>query len=231
MRRFGLRRFSIYLLFFLLAYPVTSALGATPTPGSDADFKRWIVRVRGIYVNPQESSSSIRPDLLTSKLGVSDDTVPEVDITYMLTKHLGLELIAAYTENDLVGNGGISGLGVVGRTKLLPPTLTLQCHPFPDSKIRPYVGVGVNYTLFFDERSTPSLEGTLGKTSINLDPSWGIAFQGGVDIELGKGWFLNFDLKYIDIDTDGTLKSGATKRRVDVDIDPLIIGVGIGFRF
>lgn len=220
-----------FWLLLVLVFPVSSALAATPGQGTDMDFKRWIIRVRGIYVNPQESSTPIRPDLTTSTLGLSDDTVPEVDITYMFTKYLGLELILAYSEHELVGNGGISGLGVVGRAKLLPPTLTLQFHPFPDSKIRPYFGVGVNYTLFFDETSTPSLEGTLGKTSIELDPSFGIAFQGGVDIDLGKGWFLNFDVKWIDIDSDATLTSGATKRKTKVRLDPFIFGMGIGFRF
>lgn len=85
--------------------------------------------------------------------------------------------------------------------------------------------------IFYDEDSTASLENTLGSTTVEIDDSVGIAFQAGVDIQITDKWFLNFDLKWIDIKAETTLRSNGTNRTVDVDLDPFLFGVGIGFKF
>ncbi len=113
----------------------------------------------------------------------------------------------------------------------LPPTLTLQYHFIPSGKFRPYVGFGVNWTVFYSEDASSALTTAIGPTSVSLDDSFGWAAQAGADIDLSKRFFLNIDVKYIDIDTTATLRTGALVNTVDVDIDPLVVGVGIGFRF
>ncbi len=113
----------------------------------------------------------------------------------------------------------------------LPPTLTLQYHFAPDAKVRPYVGAGVNYTIFYDEDASGALEGAIGSTKVSADDSFGYAVQAGVDIDLGERFFLNLDAKYIDIDTTAKLRTGALVNRVNVSLDPVFAGIGIGMRF
>ncbi len=216
------RTFSL-MLGVVLATAVTSAVAA--------ETGNWIVRGRAIHVTPNDRSSEVTT-LAGSGVGVGDDTTAELDITYMLRPNWGLELILGTTHHDLTGTGTIANLNKIGDTALLPPTLTLQYHFAPQAKVRPYAGIGVNYSKFYDEKSTNSLDtGLGGPTSINLDDSWGLAAQAGVDVGLKNDWFVNFDLKYINIETKGTLVTGATTRTVDVDINPWIFGIGIGKRF
>ncbi|MHA6721005.1 OmpW/AlkL family protein [Sphingomonas sp. RS6] len=191
----------------------------------------WLVRLRGIVVAPNESSGGIQPGIPTGKVGVGDAVMPEVDFTYMATDHIGAELIVSSTRHDITGREAISGLGTVGHTWVLPPTLTLQYHFMPKAAVRPYVGAGVNYTTFYSSKTSDSLNTALGKTELSLKDSFGYALQAGVDIDINKKFFLNLDVKYIDMDTTARLTTGNTVNRTSVHIDPLVFGFGIGTRF
>lgn len=176
----------------------------------------WLVRVRGIHVNPSDSSSEVDVPALGgnvpgSSVGVNSSTVPELDITYMLSPNWGLELILGTSQHDVNPQGStligaLEGLAPgQGSSEIidawaLPPTLTLQYHLMPESSFRPYVGLGLNYTIYYSEDVTGSLA-TPGAT-VNLRPSFGWAAQIGADYDLGdSGWFANIDVKYIDMDT------------------------------
>lgn len=195
----------------------------------------WLVRLRGIVVAPTEESSAVTT-LPGSEVGVENAVVPELDFTYFLTDNIAAELILATSPHDIVGEGTIEGLGEIAEVMVLPPTLTLQYHLMPNhAAFRPYVGVGVNYSIFYSQDATASLENTLGTTDVDLDDSVGVAFQIGADFPISDRWFLNADVKYIQIDTDATLTSFdegvTTVRTVEVDLDPIVAGVGVGFRF
>jgi outer membrane protein len=190
-----------------------------------------LVRLRGIGVVPTSDSGGISPDLLTAGLEAQPAVVPELDLTYMITDRIGVELIAAVSPHDLEATGSLSALGDVATAMLLPPTLTLQYHFLPNGQIHPYIGAGINYTVMFAENAERSLENTLGPTDVSADNSVGFAAQIGVDVDINSGWFVNLDVKYIDISTDIKLKSIGTTRTVDVDINPVIVGLGIGYRF
>lgn len=101
----------------------------------------------------------------------------------------------------------------------------------PKSHVRPYVGAGVNYTIFHSSDASDSLESALGPTRVKLDDSFGYALQAGVDVDVTKRIFLNADVKFIDIDTTARLRSGGVENRVDVSLDPFVFGLGLGFRF
>lgn len=189
-----------------------------------------LVRARAIVVAPNESSGAVS-GIAGSKLGVSDSVMPEVDFTYMATNHIGAELILATTKHNVSGRGTISALGDVADTWVLPPTLTVQYHFAPDGNIRPYLGAGINYSIFYSSKALSSLNGALGPTKVKLDDSVGYALQAGVDIPVSKKVFVNFDIKYIDMKTTARLTSGATLRTARVKIDPIVAGMGIGFRF
>lgn len=205
-------------------------LVSAPAHAAEGDI---LLRVRGILVAPNEDSSGINPAFPTEKVSVSNRVMPEVDVSYFLTNSIALELIAATTKHNVAGTSGTTGsIGKLASAWALPPTLTLQYHFAPDSALRPYVGAGVNYTLFYSEDATSALEGAVGPTKVSLSDSFGWAVQAGVDVDLTKKMFVNFDVKYIDMDTTARLTTTAAgTQTVHVDINPLIFGVGLGFRF
>ena len=166
----------------------------------------------------------------SSGVDVTSDTVPELDITYMWTPHWGTELILGTTQHTVDGNGSLAALGGIIDTDVLPPTLTLQYHFSPNSNIRPYAGVGVNYTNFYNEKVTGGLD--TANARVKIDASWGLAAQAGVDVDINKDWFVNFDVKYIDIDTTAHFTNTTVgSAAVDVDLQPWVFGIGIGTTF
>lgn len=198
----------------------TAAIIASSIPAMAADtsnnFKAGdiVVRARALGVMPDESSSMNIAD--TVKL--SNSYVPEFDASYFFTPNIAAELIAAVTPHSVSTKGGVDA----GNVWLLPPTLTLQYHFTQFNDVKPYIGAGVNYTHFF--AANP---GAL--TDAKYDDSFGGALQAGADFPLGGNWYANVDVKKVYINT--TAKFSGSTVRADVDIDPWIIGAGVGYRF
>lgn len=209
---------------------IAGAATATPAQAKQGDV---LVRLRAIMVAPNEKSGSVLPAFPGEKVKVDNSIMPEVDVTYMATDHIGFELIAATTKHSASGRTGTTGgIGKLASTWVLPPTLTVQYHPVVDGPIRPYVGAGVNYTLFYSENASNALEAAVGATKVHMSDSFGWAGQAGVDIDLNAKLFLNLDVKYIDIDTKTRLTTTAAGvQRVKLGLDPLVFGVGVGMRF
>lgn len=208
-----------------------AALFASLAGSAAADQGDWLVRLRGIVVAPTENSSNVLPGFPGGEVGVENAFVPELDFTYFFTRNFAAELILATSPHDLAGEGTLSALGEIADVMVLPPTLTLQYHFNPGGRLRPYAGIGVNWSIFYSEDASAALVGALGPTSVTVDDSVGVAYQVGFDLALSERWFLNADVKYIQIDTTATLNSGGTINAVDVDLDPIVAGVGVGLRF
>ena len=212
----------------------TTLMATTPLVSNAYDIGDWLVRGRIIHVSPNDDSDALT-GLPGTAVSVGSDTTLEVDFTYMVTKNIGVELILASSEHDVSGEKGLVALGLGSKVldaRTLPPVLTVQYHFLPNGTFQPYAGVGLNYTLFFNEEATNSAEGVLGITDVELDDSFGFAAQIGADIDFGKSWFANIDVKYVDMNTEATLKTaGLGTLKVDVDIDPWIVGIGIGKKF
>lgn len=191
-------------------------LFSTTTYAQSDDYSKWQVRARGIYVAP-----SVGDNLNGANVGISNAIVPELDFTYFFTKNIAAELILATTKHDVdvEAEGNKVDLGHVW---LLPPTLTMQYH-FYAGKLKPYLGAGVNYTFFYgiDEGDVVGMD---------YDNSFGFALQGGIDYNLNEKWFLNFDIKKLFLSTDVEVNTGEGVLPVEVDIDPLIIGFGVGYK-
>jgi outer membrane protein len=192
-----------------------------------------LVRLRAIMVAPNESSGSILPAFPGEHVAVNNSVMPEVDLTWMATNHLGFELIAATTKHTASGITGTTGaIGPLATSWVLPPTLTAQYHPVTHGPVRPYVGAGVNYTIFYSERASNALQAAVGPTRVHMSDSVGWAVQAGVDVDISDRWFLNLDAKYIDMDTTARLTTAqAGTQTVRMHIDPLVVGIGIGTRF
>lgn len=214
-------------LHYLTAAALAAVVAATPAQAEQGD---WLLRGRAIMVAPNDSSSGIKPSFPNEEVSVSTSFAPEVDISYFVTDNIALELIAATTKHDINGKGALKPIGELADTWVLPPTLTVQYHFAPKAKVRPYVGVGLNYTLFYSEDASSDLNAAIGDTDVDLDSSFGYALQAGVDFDLNEKIFLNFDVKYIDMDTDAKLTTGALENRVKVSIDPIVVGVGVGIK-
>ncbi|WP_417494184.1 OmpW/AlkL family protein [Maricaulis sp.] len=204
----------------MLCATILGTLAVTAAP-AQAESGDWLVRLRAIDVMPNESATI---STIGGDVDISDQIVPELDITYFVQDNWAVELILGVTPHDVQAVGTAAGDVDLGDVTLLPPTLTLQYHFNPDGQMRPYLGAGVNYTHFFNE----DLPGGSALTTISYDDSFGLAAQAGIDFALQDDWFFNVDVKYIDIDTD-VLIDGAIA--ADVDIDPVILGIGFGRRF
>lgn len=200
-----------------LAAPVKSSKEAEAPAKvqSSNDYSgNWMVRARAINVAPHESSSVS----IGGTVSVNNNVVPEVDLTYFFTPNIAVEAIAATTKHNVRTSGGVDA----GSAWLLPPTVTLQYHYTGLSWAKPYVGAGLNYTYFYNEKG-----GALNH--VEYDNSFGAALQAGVDVPVGNGWYVNADVKKLYISTTATFSpSGVT---ADVDIDPWIVGLGVGYRF
>jgi outer membrane protein len=218
----------------------------------------WILRAGLGYVSPDTSSDNLvfqGIELDGYTIDVGNNTRPVINLSWMATRHVGLEVLAAWPfEHSIKGDDAITGLGKLGETKHLPPVVSLQYHFRPNQTFRPYAGLGLNYTYFFDESTTDALhQGIIGtsnaalgtdysggSTRMNIKNSLGIALQLGADIQLTEALFLNFDLRWIDIEADARLRtttvdgSGSTvnlNSRVKADIDPWVFSTTVGFRF
>lgn len=190
-----------------------------------------LVRLRGILVEPTGQSSGVNPTFPTGKAKVGDAVVPEVDFTYMVSDHIGAELILATTKHTAKGRDALNGVDPLATTWVLPPVLTAQYHFAPDAKIRPYVGAGINYTIFYNAKAGSALVSAVGPTSVKIKDSVGYALQAGVDVDITKKFFLNLDVKYVSMEPKAVLNTGGLVNTTRLHIDPVIVGVGIGTRF
>ena len=194
----------------LLAVAVLCALTSGAAFAQQAE-SPWLVRVRAVHLD------SANKDSTGLGLSVNNKTIPEVDISYFFNKNVAAELILTVPQKHDLSSSVLGGR--IGSLKHLPPSLLLQYHVDAPG-FKPYVGVGVNYTRF----SNVNLP-----AGVDIDRnSWGGALQVGVDIPLSKNLYLNFDVKKVYIKTDvfaGGAKAGTFK------VDPVLVGVGLGWRF
>ena len=179
----------------------------------------WMFRLRSIYVMPDEQAHLTVP----GNVDIGDAVVPELDISYFFTENIAAELILGTTNHDVDGHsGGLTGLNL-GDVWLLPPTLTAQYHFNLTDSIKPYVGAGVNYTIFYGEDAGQFAD-------IHYKNSFGWALQAGVDIATGDNWGINLDVKKLFLDTKVKVNNGAVTSG-KVEIDPWIFGAGVYYRY
>ncbi|MFM2582095.1 outer membrane protein OmpW [Vibrio campbellii] len=191
---------------------------------SEGDF---ILRVGAASVVPNDSSDKILGSQY--ELEVNSDTQLGLTFGYMFTDNISLEVLAATPfshdiSTDLVGKD-------IGSTKHLPPTVMVQYY-FGDSqsKFRPYVGAGLNYTIFFDEGFNSTGKGA-GLSDLKLDDSFGLAANVGVDYMINDKWFLNASAWYANIETEATYKAAGVKQKTDVEINPWVFMISGGYKF
>jgi outer membrane protein len=181
-----------------------------------------MIRVRAIGVIPLDSSSSISVN--GGHVNATAQAAPEADFSYFFTDNIAVELIAATTRHSVSADGTAIGHVDVGSVWALPPTLTLQYHFFPHERFSPYIGAGVNATFFYGARAAGA-----PVTQVTFSDNAGAAIQAGIDYNIGGHWFANVDVKQIFLNTTASIDGGAIKAKTA--LNPLVVGMGIGYRF
>lgn len=198
------------------------------------DYAKWQIRVRGVGVVPIESATV---PTINGGVTVSDTFIPELDFTYFFTKNLAAELILGTSKHNIgTQNSNLTAIGGaenaivdLGHVWLLPPTLTLQYHFHPSPVWKPYVGVGANYTIFYNVDKGPVVK------DITYKNKFALAAQLGVDINVSKSFFFNFDIKQLFLsttaDVDATNLAPGLNLPTKVTLNPFLLGFGVGVKF
>lgn len=176
----------------------------------------WIVRGGVHHIEP----SSDNGQAAGMDLDIGSNTRPSVSLTWMASDRVGVEVLGAVPFRHKID---LEGVGNVGSTRHLPPTVSVQYHFLPGAMIQPYASVGLNYTRFFHTRTTRALSGS----KLKLEDSWGLAGQVGVDIPLSERWLVGADVRHMDIDSDVKLDGAKVGK---ANIDPWAYGLYVGYR-
>jgi outer membrane protein len=169
------------------------------------------------WINPTDDYSTTTAGGLRAK----DNARPSLTFEYFIADRVGIEVLAAWPfEHDIE----LAGTGTVGKTKHLPPTVSLQYHFVNNSNFTPFVGLGINYTHFWDSKGT----GVLAGTAISLDDSWGVAAHAGFDYALSDTTALRADVRWINIETKAKVGGAPVGT---VDINPWVFGASYVFKF
>lgn len=190
---------------------LTAPSGLTAQSGDHSEHP-WTIRTRALLVGANAESDPVGLDVYSA-------FAMEADISRRFGRHFAAELIVASSSHEVTAMSGDVEVPL-GSVELLPPTLLAQYHFLPDAKVHPYIGAGVNLTIFYEK------SGELD--SLDLATKVAPAAQAGVDVDLSDRMLLNFDVKWIWLKT--TLENQGT-RLAELTIDPFILGVGVGFRF
>jgi outer membrane protein len=195
-----------------LALAAIAAVAASPIASAQAAGD-LMVRARAVNIDPANKDT-----IAITDISVNSKVIPEVDFTYFVTPNLAAELILTYPQKHNVSSTAHGGQ--IGTLKHLPPTLTLQYHMTDFGAFKPYVGVGLNYTRFSSVNLPAGF--TIDKNS------FGLAFQVGADYMIDKNWSVNLDVKKVQIRTDLSLNGAGLGK---IKVDPLLVGVGVGYKF
>ncbi len=205
-----MKRFAIFVAAVVVALMIAS-------PAMAHEEGSWILRAGVGTVAPESNNLTLGPG---ATIEVDDGTSLTLTGTYMFRNNWAFDILAAWPFSHDIELGGVK----VAETDHLPPTFSLQYHVIPDGKFQPYFGLGLNYTTFF----STDTKGPLAASRLSLDDSFGLAAQMGADIVLENDWVINFDFRYISIETDATL-DGANIGTVD--INPWVYAIAVGRRF
>lgn len=213
----------------ILASAILAAAVATPAAYAH-EAGDIIVRAGAIHLTTHESSSRVKlgGEKIQAKAKINNDTQLGLNFAYMVTDNFAVELLAASPfELTAKGKGGLAG-EKLGKFKALPPTLSAVYYPMNKaSAFQPYVGLGVNRTLFFDEKANKSQD----FNALRVKDTWGWAAQVGADYMLTDKLMINGQVRYIDMSTKARVYAGDTKATVKLDVKPVVYMVGLGYKF
>ncbi len=169
-------------------------------------------------VNPKSDNGALAGG--TVPVSIGDNTRPQITVEYFIRDNIGVELLGALPFKHSIKSNGTE----IGTVKHLPPVVSLQYHFDATPQLKPFVGVGVNFTGFYDDEAKGSLAGN----DLRVKNSWGLAAHLGTDYWINDRSALRADLRWIDIDADVTLNGADIGQ---VEIDPVVAGVSYVMKF
>ena len=201
-----------------------AALALATSPALAQSAGSWTFGIGAHQVAPKSDNGTLTATPLGDlRMEVGNNARPTITAEYFIRDNLGLEVLAALPfQHDIA----VAGVGKVGSTKHMPPTVSLQYH-FGEGKVRPFVGVGVNFTAFFSTKT----EGAIAGTDLDLSNSWGLAGHLGIDFQVSEKGAIRVDYRKIDIDTKVKLNGANLGTSNTVNIDPSVYGVAYVFQF
>ncbi len=206
----------------VLVLAVTALLPAVVSAHQAGDF---FMRAGAVTVRPTGGSDNV---LGLGEFDVSNNTQLGLTFTYMATDNIGVELLGATPFRHKVG---LASTGTLATVHQLPPTLMAQWYFMGNtSKLQPYAGIGVNYTMFYDSDFNQTGRDA-GLSNLSVKNSWGIAGQVGLDYQLTPEWMLNASVWYMDINTKVSFNAGDQRQSIDTHINPFAFFLGAGYRF
>jgi outer membrane protein len=224
----------------VLAADIPAAMPVKAPPV--AAWNPWMIRLRALVVDPRDATTF--DQLPGGNAHWSTSVVPELDITYFFTPNIAAELILGVTPHRATGKGIVTGGAApglnmdglpIGKTWLLPPTLTLQYHFTNFGAFKPYIGAGVNYTVFFSEKAanTPGGSPSVRITSLDVHNAFAPALQAGFDYMIDRHWGINVDVKklFLRPNFDASVNNGAIPLTGKAKLDPWLIGAGLTYKF
>jgi outer membrane protein len=183
------------------------------SPFAFSDDSPWLVRAGISKVVPTSDPGHIQP----GRIDIGNDVGPTFNLAYFFAPNWAVDVLGGLPfKHDIKLNGG-----KVGNTKQLPPIVTLQYHFAPDARVRPFVGVGLNYTYFYDEHLSDG-------NKLELSDSWGIAYQVGLDVALDSQWSIGGDVRYAKIDSSVKINGDKVG---SIDVDPFVYSLNLAYRF
>ena len=193
---------------------------ATETSGLTAG--TFLLRGRAVGIFPVHGNSTIT--VIGGHIDASDSATPEIDVSYFVTDHIAIEGEAGVTHNSLTARDTALGTVNVGKVWGAPVIALLQYHLLPRRRWNPYVGVGVGFLGYFDSQPAGGLVQQLSVRS-----EVGAVFQGGIDVQIDDRWYGNLDIKKLLVKSYASVDDGAITS--SGHLNPLIVGLGIGYRF
>jgi len=206
----------------LFAALALSTLGAAVTFSSArADDESWEVRLRGVYLAAAQQSDAITGLLPANAITINDKWLPDLDFEYYFLPHWSAELVLTYPQTQDVYVEGTK----IGTFKHLPPVLTAKYDFLPGQNFQPYVGAGVNITIISDVNLNVPGVSALKLNSTSVGP----ALQAGFDYKIKDRWYMNVDVKWVLLGSNVYLPGQV--RISSVELNPFLIGIGVGYRF
>jgi len=232
----------IKLMHKIIAVAATAAAAAAfshPALASE-NTGSWQVKVLGTAVLPDGELDKVKfavPSVAAAlpadvKTGADDNFVPTVAIEYFFTPNVSVETICCVTQHDVDGKGALAGARLVSNAKIIPATFTAKYH-FNAGGIKPYVGAGPTYFIFFDEKAGSTAQ-ALGAASAKIDNAFGFALQAGIDIpvnESGLGISLDAKRYFLSVDAKWHDANGAKVLETKHNLDPWVLSAGLAFKF
>jgi outer membrane protein len=190
----------------------------TATPALAQEAGDWTFGLGVHVVDPKSDNGSLAGGAF--EVDVGDSWRPTITAEYFFRDNWGVEVLAAWPFKHDIDLNGVKA----GSTEHLPPTVSLQYHFTGNETVKPFIGAGVNYTIFFSQDTT----GPLAGADLDLDNSWGLAAHAGLDFAVGTNKWLRVDARWIDIDTDVKVNGGDVGT---VNIDPMVYGAAFVWQF